>query len=386
MSHVRTLIVVHCESVLQAIRNASIAIDNGADGVFLINHAVSADELLRCAAAVRVGMPSAWIGLNFLDIEPREALHKLASAPFRVDGLWVDSAGVCDDDDAPAREFAAALAASSWKGMYFGGVAFKYQRQPHDLVRTAERARSLMDVITTSGPGTGSAVSVEKLDAVFNGAAPACVAVASGVSVDNLHELAGRASAVLLNTSVSKSFTELDADRVARFVALARSTPALRPLELRVQANHSSGHRHAEASPATTRPTWVQPAAAADPNTGLPAAVLEAIAGASGGFWTEPTDACPHVARSACLGRDPALTPAAVGTLSAAGAAGGSQSAIEVGDGGGCPPRWADFFGRACSRCSEHVNTWVCLACAQVFCGRCVAAASPRRTHSRNVP
>ena len=43
--------------------------------------------------------------------------------------------------------------------LYFGGVAFKYQRPVDDLAEATTKASRFIDVVTTSGAGTGHAAS-----------------------------------------------------------------------------------------------------------------------------------------------------------------------------------------------------------------------------------
>ena len=54
------------------------------------------------------------------------------------------------------------------------------------LPDAARRAKPWMDVITSSGPGTGYAASVEKAKALRSGAGAHPLALASGVSPENV--------------------------------------------------------------------------------------------------------------------------------------------------------------------------------------------------------
>ena len=62
-----------------------------------------------------------------------------------------------EEQQVQANAIAAARAASGWRGSYFGGVAFKYQRPvAEELLPAAGRlAARHTDFITTSGAGTG---------------------------------------------------------------------------------------------------------------------------------------------------------------------------------------------------------------------------------------
>ena len=56
--------VIHVESESQALRNAVLAREGGCDGVFLINHDISAAELLTIHKAVVKQLPDWWVGVR----------------------------------------------------------------------------------------------------------------------------------------------------------------------------------------------------------------------------------------------------------------------------------------------------------------------------------
>jgi len=61
--------VVHVSDEGQALRNVAVAREAGADGVFLINHAISSEALLAIYCRV-AAEHKWWIGLNCLDLSP----------------------------------------------------------------------------------------------------------------------------------------------------------------------------------------------------------------------------------------------------------------------------------------------------------------------------
>lgn len=124
------LIVIHVENETQALHNVAVARENDADGVFLINHRIPAGQLSTIYTAVRNEHPDWWIGLNFLDLVTEDAICKAAS--LNCSGLWVDNAGIHENQNDPtvtARHLLALRRRQypQWHGLYFGGVAFKYQ-------------------------------------------------------------------------------------------------------------------------------------------------------------------------------------------------------------------------------------------------------------------
>jgi hypothetical protein len=213
--------VIHVEDEPQARRNADIARRAGADGVFLINHSSDHRDLLSVHEKVYEDHPDWWVGVNCLDLEPPEVFGTVSD---HVAGIWVDNAGIDEHRDAQPEAEAAAGARirSGWIGLYFGGVAFKYQRPVDDLARAARSATRYVDVVTTSGPGTGMAAAREKIAAMKAAAGDFPLAIASGVTPENVGHYLEVADCFLVATGISTSFTELDPGRARLLVSRVR--------------------------------------------------------------------------------------------------------------------------------------------------------------------
>ncbi len=209
--------VIHVEELDQALRNAQIAREAGCDGIFLINHGGSCADLLTIHGAVQAEFPDWWIGVNCLDMSPWQVFEVIDR---RVAGVWVDNAGI--DEQAEVQEMAErvaeARAKSGWSGLYFGGVAFKYQRPVTDLARAAILASSYMDVVTTSGPGTGKSAQVDKIRTMKEAIGDFPLAIASGITPQNVNRYLAVADCFLVATGISHSWTELEPQRVADLV------------------------------------------------------------------------------------------------------------------------------------------------------------------------
>jgi predicted TIM-barrel enzyme len=73
-----------------------------------------------------------------------------------------------------------------------------------------------MDVVCTSGPGTGMAADVDRIRALRAGlAGDAALALASGVTVDNVHAYLPHVDAFLVGTGIEERFGIFDANKVA---------------------------------------------------------------------------------------------------------------------------------------------------------------------------
>ena len=106
----------------------------GADGVFLINQGTTTENIVESLvpALRREFGADLWIGVNPLGTQVEEFLPRSDVTPeHRIDGVWSDDAGV----DAMHEEwyqhskkaYLEARRETGWKGLYFGGTAFKTQ-------------------------------------------------------------------------------------------------------------------------------------------------------------------------------------------------------------------------------------------------------------------
>lgn len=215
--------VIHVADQEQALRNTRVARDGGADGAFLISHGrVSDDELLRIHQAVVAAMGGWWVGVNCLNFSVEEAFRRMGD---RVAGVWIDDALIDErrDEQTEVARIAEVQKASGWKGLYFGGVAFKYQRPVRDLARVARLAAPWIDVVTTSGPGTGQAADPDKIRVMKEAIGDHPLAIASGVTPENVTDYLANADCFLTATGVSYTFEELDPARVRDMVRVVRA-------------------------------------------------------------------------------------------------------------------------------------------------------------------
>ncbi|MEO7729933.1 MAG: hypothetical protein ABIY55_03100 [Kofleriaceae bacterium] len=148
--------VVHPIGLTEALASVEVAHAAGAKGVFTINQGMTDGEVLALVREIWRRYPTLWVGVNLLSHSPTAALSDALDACGRIDGIWSDNAAIDERaaDQPAAAEFVAARGSRGWTGLYFGGVAFKYQRDvPADaLGRAALLAMSYMDVVCTSGP------------------------------------------------------------------------------------------------------------------------------------------------------------------------------------------------------------------------------------------
>jgi hypothetical protein len=198
--------VIHVRDEAQALEQAHIAFDNGADGIFLIDHGsrLKGEFLCNIYSSVRDKFDEEWIGLNFLGLNPFQATDMF---PACADALWTDNQGWTSVERSEV-----AMAVSSYDFIHFASTAFKYQNEGISDAESAAMNSRLFDVIVTSGDATGHAASVEKIkiikENIFMDLSP--LALASGVSVANIDEFLPYVDSFMVATGISKSFHELD--------------------------------------------------------------------------------------------------------------------------------------------------------------------------------
>ncbi len=184
--------VIHVLDTARTLENVRILVGEGAAGCFLINHDFGVPEFEPIIRDVRNAFPSLWMGLNFLAVTGRDAfpvLGALQQDGCMADGYWADDARIAEhaarQDE--ADEIDRVREASQWTGLYFGGTAFKKQREvaPKDHEAAARKACPHMDVVTTSGVATGKQADLGKIKAFRAGIGNRPLALASGITPDN---------------------------------------------------------------------------------------------------------------------------------------------------------------------------------------------------------
>jgi predicted TIM-barrel enzyme len=80
-----------------------------------------------------------------------------------------------------------------------------------------------MDVVTTSGPGTGRAAEVTKIQRMREALGDAPLAIASGITPENVDQYLPYADCFLVATGISRSDGEFDSRRVLALVERVKS-------------------------------------------------------------------------------------------------------------------------------------------------------------------
>ena len=219
--------VIHAQDDEQIDRNIEIAVRCGAQGVFLINHDFDVTRFLPLIERCRQAHPLLWLGVNFLGVTGRDAfpiLGDLESRGLAIDAYWADDGCIDEqhESQSQAGDINIVREESGWSGIYFGGTAFKKQRavDPADYLRSGQIAAQWMDVVTTSGVATGEAAEIEKIETFRQGVGTGTLAVASGITPENVHDYAPYVDAILVATGINlpQDFYNIDRTRLSHLI------------------------------------------------------------------------------------------------------------------------------------------------------------------------
>lgn len=229
--------VIHVLDTPRTLENVRVLVGEGAAGCFLINHDFGIEPFEPIIRDVRDAFPSLWMAVNFLAVTGRDAfpvLGRLQADGCPVDGYWADDARIDEASDVQteANEIDRVRRASGWTGLYFGGTAFKKQREvaPEHYETSAQKACPHMDVITTSGVATGKEADLTKIEAFRAGIGERPMALASGITPDNAHAYAD-VDCFMVATGINRegNFYDIDPARLKRLMRITRELGGGRP-------------------------------------------------------------------------------------------------------------------------------------------------------------
>jgi len=215
--------VVHVETEKQTLNNIQIAHEAGADGVFLISMTgMNHQDLLKMHSLAKKEFATWWIGINYLDLPTVKVFQNVNQ---QVSGIWTDNACIYEwmERQIDAEQIIKAKKENNYQGLYFGGVAFKYQPKVDNIKKVAQIAKHYMDVVTTSGQATGSAPDLKKIQIMKEAIDNHPLAIASGISPENIKSYLKDADCFLVATSLLKPGSEnFDPNKVKKLIETVR--------------------------------------------------------------------------------------------------------------------------------------------------------------------
>lgn len=212
--------VIHFINRTTALDEAAKASHAGADGIFLISHRGNDLELLTVACEIRVHFPELSIGVNFLSFDALEAAFRARTSGLPM--VWGDNVGVNSKGLSDMGLSVAAQKMAGGSGFdVFASVAFKYQSHEPNPVLAAENALRSGFIPTTSGSATGRAPELGKIISMSE-ATGGVLAVASGMTPDNVGIYAPYLSHILVATGIAIDEHRMDPTKLQTLMANSR--------------------------------------------------------------------------------------------------------------------------------------------------------------------
>lgn len=215
--------VVHHDKQIVAVHQASLAFAAGADGVFMIPWGGRATTLnvLASAKKVKEDYPDKFVGVNLLGANLSKEIAMADACG--LDGVWFDWSDVTSKGVGASAEEAARTAKNLKRPFkVFAGVAFKYQDVERDPPAAARFAAMCDFIPCTSGSGTGSPPTVEKLESMSK-ACSGTLAVASGITPENVKPFLPHLAHILVATGVNDESDSLVPKRLERLCRFAHA-------------------------------------------------------------------------------------------------------------------------------------------------------------------
>jgi len=218
--------VIHHLDCETSLRNAEIASECGADGVFLISMDGHDHLLDKPAVKIRKDLPDLLVGTNRLSMPPEAAIARDVS--LGLDCSWADHCGLhagARDSQADRIEQALAIADVPEKPSFrfFASIAFKYRTPDPDAPASARAAIKSGWVPVTSGTATGSAPDLRKIKAMREAVGIfRHLGIASGMTPENVGTFLPYANVFLVSTGISLDFHRLDPAKARAFAEALR--------------------------------------------------------------------------------------------------------------------------------------------------------------------
>lgn len=196
--------VIHTINLDQVQYNINLCANVGITDVFLISHRIrdwkrASFEFETYFNWIRENYPTMKVGINYLQLATLEATIEANRIGF--DYLWADRSYINTQE----LDLAAKILESKKELKYFGCIAFKYQKPEDDLEWACRTATKFMDVVTTSGDATGHPPTIEKISTMKSYIGDTSLAIASGVTSENINDYIPYVDYFLVASSITDS-------------------------------------------------------------------------------------------------------------------------------------------------------------------------------------
>lgn len=211
--------VIHAENIESMLKDYATCVYADINQIFLIDHNNAGPQLLidsiheiRDDESNCNAYPM-FVGVNFLCYPTWQALVEYFKYNHMFNALWVDNTHPDDVSVLRSLEIIKKYLCPTTSKL-FGGVGFKYQKHKSEITLQCDNVMHYVDVLTTSGNATGKAPAIEKLKLIQPYRTTHRVAIASGVSLENIEAFLPYADDFLVYSSVANADGRLNGKKL----------------------------------------------------------------------------------------------------------------------------------------------------------------------------
>lgn len=213
--------VLSCYNELQFKRNInnlySYFQDRRINGIWLLTTNSDIETITKVLIWTKDKYPDFWVGVNLIGHIPKVLNFLSVVSP---DGLWVDNSHLTDKTNQNIPEIVIdQFKRLNWKGLYFGGVLFKYNHYMGDPLKILDKANEYMDVLITSGEGTGIEIELDKIKFIKdNTKTNILVANASGITPENVYKIKKFCNIFVVRSSIVDKRNNIDMNKLDKLI------------------------------------------------------------------------------------------------------------------------------------------------------------------------
>jgi hypothetical protein len=210
--------VIRFSTAAAAMANANIARDAGCDGVFLVHPEGEDGLLIPVTRHIKEEWPAGMVGIHFKNTPAMAALD--LSLGNGLDMTWTDN--ISQSNSSEASRVASVLGKLT-SHLFFDSIdPSGFHQKPPDPFEAATKTRRHRMIPATRFSPEDETEEIRKLAILRSAVGNAALAVASGITVENVHALTPYASHLLFASGASDTFFTLDPELTRAMVTQAK--------------------------------------------------------------------------------------------------------------------------------------------------------------------
>lgn len=203
--------VIHVITEEDTYLNIELCLKNEINNIMLISHGYfNFEKIINLYIKLKNDYPILNLGINFLDLKNTNIFQILKNYNFYPDMLWIDNCFKNIDyslnETITFHNNYQNYIENGFKGLFFCGFAFKYQKQPKNLELSTKKILPIINgILTTSGEETGTASNLNKIITIFNILKNdnLKICLASGININNIDIFINYIDYFLVSTGIN---------------------------------------------------------------------------------------------------------------------------------------------------------------------------------------